>query len=72
MSRMPKLSATAAILVLAGCLAGCGPKEGSSQWCDAMANKPRGEWTPHQQQVYDDQCATKQIQKQIDKLMKHS
>jgi hypothetical protein len=51
-------------------LAGCGPKEGSAKWCDSMANKPRGEFTPHQQQVYQDRCASRQIQKQIDSLMK--
>jgi hypothetical protein len=68
---LPGMSVAAVLLGATVALYGCGPKEGSSKWCDAMMNKPRGQWTPHQQQVYDDKCATNQIQKQIDKLIKH-
>jgi hypothetical protein len=51
--------------------AGCGPKEGSPEWCEAMKNKPKGNWTVHEEEVYGDKCAANEIQRQINKLLKN-
>jgi hypothetical protein len=52
-------------------LAGCGPKEGSPEWCEAMKNKPRGDWTVHEEEIYGDKCAANEIERQFNKLLKH-
>jgi hypothetical protein len=38
------------LAVLAGCvmLASCAPKVGSPRWCEAMKQKPRGDWTANE------------------------
>jgi hypothetical protein len=71
MRHVSKFVGVGLVLASALPLAGCGPKEGTKKWCDMMMNKPRVEWTPHQEQVYNDKCATHQIQDQINKLLNH-
>jgi hypothetical protein len=29
-------------------VAGCAPEVGSPRWCDAMKDKPRGDWTANE------------------------
>jgi hypothetical protein len=71
MRNLPKFVALGVVLAGTLPLAGCGPEEGSKKWCDKMANTPRVEWTPHQEEVYNDKCAAHEIQNQINKLLTH-
>lgn len=52
-------------------LSGCGPKEGTPEWCEAMKNRPRANWTVHEEDVYGDKCAANEIQRQLNKLLKN-
>jgi hypothetical protein len=64
-----------ALVPIAACLsvgvAGCGPKEGTPEWCEAMKDKPRGNWTVHEEEIYGDKCAANEIERQFNKLLKH-
>ncbi|MBF0563140.1 MAG: DUF3012 domain-containing protein [Alphaproteobacteria bacterium] len=33
-------------------LLGCGPKEGSKEWCESMEKKPQAEWNAHDAEVF--------------------
>jgi hypothetical protein len=66
-----RIAVSAVLLGGTMALAGCKPKEGTPKWCDMMMNKPRGDWTPRQEDIYNDKCAANQIQKQINKLLNH-
>lgn len=35
---------------------GCGPSEGSPEWCEKMKNKPQSEWTVNETQIFADKC----------------
>ena len=37
-------------------LSGCGPAEGSPEWCRQMMNKPQSAITPHQAMVLSQKC----------------
>ena len=37
-------------------LAGCEPEVGSERWCQAMAEKPKGDWTANEALDYAEHC----------------
>jgi hypothetical protein len=43
-------------LVAATLLAGCAPEVGSARWCEAMKDKPRGDWTGNEALEYARNC----------------
>ncbi len=45
-------------LTLVSCvlLAGCAPEVGSKKWCQAMEEKPKGDWTANQAKDYASHC----------------
>jgi hypothetical protein len=46
-------------LLLAGALlatAGCAPEVGSERWCDAMQDKPRGDWSANEALEFARSC----------------
>ena len=44
----------AAVCVLA--VAGCAPEVGSERWCEAMRDKPRGDWSANEALDYAQHC----------------
>ena len=40
-------------------LAACSPEVGSEKWCNAMDNKPKGEWTANEAGDYTNYCMLK-------------
>jgi hypothetical protein len=42
---MKRLVAAAAVLPLLGALSACEPEVGTERWCEAMRDKPRGDWS---------------------------
>ena len=49
------LSILAMLAVLAG-LTGCAPEVGSTAWCEAMSEKPKGDWTANEAMDYAEHC----------------
>ena len=43
---------TAALLLLCA----CAPEVGSQRWCDAMDEKPKGDWTANEAMDYAKHC----------------
>lgn len=41
---------------LAVSLAGCSPKVGSDAWCEAMQDKPKGDWSANEAADYAKHC----------------
>jgi|GEM_PF-294445 protein involved in sex pheromone biosynthesis len=37
-------------------LCGCSPEVGSDAWCEAMDNKPKGDWTANEATDYAKSC----------------
>ena len=37
-------------------LAGCAPEVGSERWCEAMRDKPRGDWSTNEALDYTRYC----------------
>jgi hypothetical protein len=37
-------------------MAGCAPEIGSTQWCDQMKEKPKGDWTANEATEYAKNC----------------
>jgi hypothetical protein len=37
-------------------LFGCAPDVGSERWCEAMAEKPKGDWTANEALAYAEHC----------------
>jgi hypothetical protein len=37
-------------------IAGCAPEVGSARWCEAMKEKPRGDWTANEALEYARNC----------------
>jgi hypothetical protein len=37
-------------------VAGCAPEVGSARWCDAMKDKPRGDWTGNEALEFARHC----------------
>lgn len=54
-----KLIKLTAVLALLGALAGCAPEVGSDAWCDAMKEKPKGEWTANEAGDFAKSCVFK-------------
>jgi hypothetical protein len=40
-----RLVVAATALLLLGALSACEPEVGSERWCEAMRDKPRGDWS---------------------------
>lgn len=49
------LSILCAVLVLSTSVA-CAPEVGSQAWCDAMRDKPRGDWTANEALEFTKSC----------------
>ncbi len=45
-----------ALVVLACSLSACAPEVGSERWCEALAEKPRGDWTANEALDYARHC----------------
>lgn len=37
-------------------VAGCAPEVGSKQWCEDLAEKPKGDWTANEAKDYASHC----------------
>ena len=49
-------SLLALLLPLGALLFGCAPEVGSEAWCEALAEKPRGDWTANEALDYARHC----------------
>ena len=49
-------SLTTVLLALAALVSGCAPEVGSEAWCEALAEKPRGDWTANEALDYARHC----------------
>jgi hypothetical protein len=47
---------TAMLAMLAAGLTGCAPEVGSPRWCEAMKEKPRGDWTANEALEFARSC----------------
>ena len=47
-----------ALILITACagLSGCAPEVGSERWCEAMAEKPKGDWTANEALDYAEHC----------------
>lgn len=54
--RVPQMRriVTTGLLVLA--MTGCSPEVGSTAWCEAMDDKPKGDWTANEASEYAKNC----------------
>jgi hypothetical protein len=48
--------AALSVACAAALLAGCEPEVGSERWCEAMREKPRGDWTGNEALEYARSC----------------
>jgi|GEM_PF-433432 hypothetical protein len=46
----------AVVLTLLASLSACAPEVGSARWCDAMREKPRGDWTANEALEFARHC----------------
>ena len=44
------------VVATAGWLAACAPEVGSPEWCEAMREKPRGDWTANEALEFARSC----------------
>jgi hypothetical protein len=44
------------VLVAVLALGGCAPEVGSKAWCEAMNDKPKGDWTANEATDFAKQC----------------
>ena len=44
------------ITLLAATLAACAPKVGSERWCEAMQDKPKGDWSSNDAAAFAKHC----------------
>lgn len=44
------------IIALIGFIAACSPKIGSEEWCNAMKEKPKGDWSSVEAKDYTEHC----------------
>ena len=44
------------LAVLAAAVCGCAPEVGSERWCEAMRDKPRGDWSTNEALDYTRHC----------------
>ncbi len=55
-SRTSRTFAALALIAALGALTGCAPEVGSERWCEAMAEKPKGDWTANEAMDYAEHC----------------
>jgi hypothetical protein len=44
------------VAALVACVAACAPEVGSARWCEAMREKPRGDWTANEALEFARSC----------------
>lgn len=44
------------VLIVGVLLSGCAPKVGSEEWCNAMKEKPKGDWTATEAKDFTKHC----------------
>ena len=49
----------AAVTLCLGLASACSPKVGSKEWCDALKNKPKGDWTANEAAEFAKSCILK-------------
>ena len=47
------------MLSLSAVLAGCAPEVGSEKWCEALKEKPKGDWTANELKDFTAHCIFK-------------
>ena len=47
---------TIALFGLLAGLSGCAPEVGSERWCEAMQEKPKGDWTANEALDFAEHC----------------
>lgn len=47
------------LILLLTTLAACAPEIGSEKWCEAMDEKPKGDWTANEATEYARNCVFK-------------
>lgn len=56
-SNVPRIiSSIVVVLLFAGHLAACAPEVGSEPWCEAMRDKPRGDWSANEALDFTRHC----------------
>ncbi|MDM3871371.1 DUF3012 domain-containing protein [Porticoccus sp. W117] len=53
---MKKLSLLASVAIATIMLAACAPEVGSKAWCEAMKEKPKGDWTANEAADFAKHC----------------
>ncbi|WP_144394781.1 DUF3012 domain-containing protein [Pleionea sediminis] len=48
------------ILLTLSLTLGCAPKVGSDEWCEAMKEKPKGDWTANELKDFTKYCVLNQ------------
>ncbi len=56
MNSKTRLSFALSVAALALALAACAPEVGSDRWCEAMGDKPKGDWTANDATAYAKHC----------------
>lgn len=51
--------ARTAVLLVGGLVVACAPEVGSDAWCEAMRDKPSGDWTANQAADFARHCVLK-------------
>jgi hypothetical protein len=51
-----------AVIATAAWLAACAPEVGSPRWCEAMRDKPRGDWTANEALEFARSCVLERSQ----------
>ena len=45
-----------AVVALLGLVSACAPEVGSKEWCEQLAEKPKGDWTANEAKDYAKHC----------------
>lgn len=53
---MKRFSRLIVLFVALGLVAGCSPKVGSKEWCEAMKSKPKGDLTANDAKEFAKNC----------------
>jgi hypothetical protein len=56
MDEMRALLRAMVVVAAAGWFAACAPEVGSPEWCEAMKEKPRGDWTGNEALEFARSC----------------
>ncbi|MEZ5524562.1 MAG: DUF3012 domain-containing protein [Pseudomonadales bacterium] len=56
---MKKVLAVVAGVTLSSLLIACSPEVGTKAWCEAMGDKPRGDWTVNEATDFAKYCVLK-------------